>query len=644
MSRRSLNPSGTVDFPARMKRPSSESAASSTQQFPLVAKVQRPADVRALADDQLQPLADDVRAFLIESIMKVGGHLGAGLGVVELTVALFAELDFERGDKLVWDVGHQCYPHKILTGRAARFDSMRRYRGLSGFPDPKESPYDTVKTGHGGTSISTAAGYALAWRHAGEAGRRTAVAVIGDGSMQEGNAYEALNHAGTYQNLDLVVVLNDNDMAISPSVGALKASLQQRRSGTTGNPSRGLFEELGFEYIGPIDGHDIAATRAAFREAQARHRPVLLHVLTRKGKGYRDDVPERTCYHAHPSPPDPAPMEYPEQGGPSFTAAFADAAIAMAERDDRVILITAAMLEGTGLVKFQERFPDRCIDVGMAEQHAVALAAGLALAGRRPICAIYSTFLQRAYDQVFQEVALQNAKVLFVMDRAGVVGADGPTHNGMFDIGYLRCLPNFALMAPRDTGELAQMMEVADQWDGPSAIRIPRGAGRRPESQVTHKSFGIGEAERISDGDDGAILAYGPAVYTALEVRRRVQQQSGRTLAVINARFAKPLDERAIHEALGRQPIVFTIEDNTLACGFGSAVAELALTKLRDQVDASRLYPVGLPDRFVEHAERGQQLADVGLDVEGVTRLVLAKLAGHRSHATPRSLRQHSAA
>ena len=420
-------------------------------QYPLLAGVRSPADVKRFRGPAARALAGEIREFIIDSVTRTGGHLGAGLGVVELALALFAEFEFNHYDKLVWDVGHQCYPHKILSGRAGQFGTLRQWRGLSGFPDPRESPYDTVKSGHGGTSISTAIGFALAWRQNGEP-QRKAVAVIGDGALQEGSAYEALNHGGRYDDLNVAVVLNDNGMSISPSVGALSDSLarfrpafaasspkqQERpRSGRArengldaspavcprpdGPPRRPapsplsvLFAQLGFLYVGPIDGHNVDALRAVFRSIRRRRRPVLIHVITSKGRGYRDGVPDRTCYHASAgatTAPDRLAKEYPEQGGASFTSVFARHAAEMAERDARVVVITAAMLEGTGLVDFKKRFPRRCFDVGMAEQHAVAVAAGLALAGFRPICAIYSTFLQRAYDQIFQEIALQRARV-----------------------------------------------------------------------------------------------------------------------------------------------------------------------------------------------------------------------------------------
>jgi 1-deoxy-D-xylulose-5-phosphate synthase len=644
--------------------------------YPLLDTLATPDDLKDMDNDGLRALAAEIRAFIIDSVVRTGGHLGAGLGVVELTLSLFAEYQFNRRDKLIWDVGHQCYPHKILTGRRDRFAGLRQWQGLSGFPDPRESPYDTVKTGHGGTSISTAMGFALAWRGQPTDAGRKAVAVIGDGSLQEGNAFEALNHGGAYKDLELVVVLNDNNMSISPSVGALSAYLSRVRSSAWVNdrlrtiqgairriprigdevedvlhrwyhslqgviPQQALgviFEQLGFFYYGPIDGHDVDALRSAFRATHWMRRPVLIHVVTRKGRGYKDDVPEITCYHAASGSKVPASAsitEYPEQGGPTFTAAFADQAIAMAERDARVMVITAAMLEGTGLVKFQQRFPERCLDVGMAEQHGVGLAAGLALAGYRPICAIYSTFLQRAYDQVFQEVALQRAPVIFCLDRGGLVGSDGATHNGVFDIAYLRCLPNVVLMSPRDTGELTQMMDLALAHDGPTAIRFPRGSGARPETQLPHAPFAIGEAERVADGSDGAIVAYGPQVYTALEVRRRINAATGHTLAVINARFAKPLDERLIGAELARQPVVFTLEDHVAAGGFGAAVLELA-RRLGDDADANRIELLALPDRFIDHGQRTEQLADAGLGLDELTDRIGARIAALRPVAPVR--------
>ncbi|MBI5503513.1 MAG: 1-deoxy-D-xylulose-5-phosphate synthase [Deltaproteobacteria bacterium] len=632
--------------------------------YPLLAALEAPDLLAGMTSETLRTLGGEIRGFIIESVAHTGGHLGAGLGVVELTLALFAEFRFNTRDKLVWDVGHQCYPHKLITGRAGEFRSMRQWGGLSGFPDPGESTYDTVKTGHGGTSISTAMGFALAWRGQQADAERKAVAVIGDGSLQEGNAFEALNHGGSFKDLNLVVVLNDNNMSISPSVGAMSDYLSRVRSSTWLNerlrtiqraikripgigdniedvlqrwyhslqgiiPQHALgivFEELGFFYYGPIDGHDVDALRHAFRSTHWMRRPVLIHVVTKKGLGYKDDVPDTTCYHA--APPSKvvsaaAASEFPEQGGPSFTSAFAEQVTSMLERDPRIVVLTAAMLEGTGLTSVQQRFPERCIDVGMAEQHAVGLASGLALAGYRPICAIYSTFLQRAFDQLFQEVALQRAPVIFCLDRGGLVGNDGATHHGVFDIAYLRCLPGFTLMAPRDTGELAQMMDLAATCEGPVAIRFPRGASARPQAQLESRPFAVGEAELVAEGTDGCLLAYGPMTYVALEVRRRIEAATGRMLCVVNARFAKPLDERLIAAELERQPVIFTLEDHVVAGGFGAAVAEFAIGR---RLDAGRLEILGLPDIFIDHGERAQQFASVGLDVDAITEKVRARL------------------
>ena len=612
--------------------PAAESAATPLappceEPAPLLPQIDSPARLKRLGNHDLARLAAEMRRFLVDSVGRTGGHLGAGLGVVELTLALHAEFEFNDRDKIVWDVGHQAYPHKLLTGRQSGFETLRRWEGMSGFPDPAESPYDTVKTGHGGTSISTAMGFALSWERRNAELRRHAVAVIGDGSLQEGSAYEALNHAGSFERLPLIVVLNDNGISISPSVGALDKALAPLRSGGTADDAeqvRLFFEELGFSYFGPLDGHNIERLRLAFQTLRHWPRPAFVHVVTRKGRGYRDDVPERTGYHAvsgAAAAVDVGP-EYPEQGGPSFSKMFAEHAEEMVLRDPRVHVITAAMLEGTGLVDLHERHPDRCHDAGMAEQHAVGLAAGMALAGERPICAIYSTFLQRAYDQVFQEVALQKAKVLFCMDRGGLVGSDGATHNGVFDLAYLRCLPNFMLMAPRDGGELVQMMDLADAWDGPVGIRFPRGSGAAPDRQLPHRPFELGQAEEVADGDAGVILAYGTMTYVALEVRRRIAAETGRQIAVVNARFAKPLDEELIGAHWRQQPFVVTLEDHAIAGGFGAAVAELGASGRIGRVDASRLRILGIPDRFIDHGERIQQLASVGLDTTSVARSV----------------------
>jgi len=577
-------------------------------------------DLRHQGSVALRDCAGRVREFLLETIPVVGGHLGAGLGVVELTVALHSVFDFAERDTLVWDVGHQCYPHKVLTGRASSFDSLRRSGGLSGFPDPAESEYDTVKTGHGGTSISTAFGFAVRNARRGWNTRR-AVAVIGDGALQEGNAFEALNHAGTFERLGLIVVLNDNGMAISRSVGAMGRAFARPPLVGRRHAAADLADLFGFAYVGPVDGHDIDALRAALRRARFHRAPVLVHAITEKGRGAAGAEADRTRVHAvagrRAVVSDAA--EYPLQDGPTFTAAFGETACAIAAADERVVAVTAAMTDGTGLGEFASRFPERFFDVGMAEQHAVALAASMALAGLRPLCCIYSTFLQRAFDQLFQEVALQNAPVIFCVDRAGLVGNDGATHNGVFDIAFTRCLPNFTVLAPRDTGDLARMIaQAVTSATGPVLIRYPRGQSRRVEARVSSRGgLGLDRGEVLIDGDDGCILSIGPMAYTALEARRHAQRTMGKHLAVVDARSAKPLDFDLIAAQLRRQPVVFTVEDHVQAGGFGSAVSELAATMTTGRV--APIIPLALPDRFIDHGERAQQLRAAGLDVAGVT-------------------------
>ncbi len=587
-----------------------------------------PALLKDLQTSELEEISDRIRDFLLDVVPRVGGHLGAALGVVELTSALFGVFEFETRDTLVWDVGHQCYPHKILTGRAGRFATLRRSAGMSGFPDPKESQYDTVKTGHGGTSISTALGFALRNALHGAKARR-AVAVIGDGSLQEGNAFEALNHAGTYSDLGLIVVLNDNGMAISPSVGAVHQSFRRPRSPATVHPAAGLAALMGFEYIGPVDGHDIAALRAALRRARFRRAPVLVHVLTEKGRGAPAAERDRNRVHAVSGYNSEAcdAVEYPLQDGPTFTAVLGETACKLAADDERVVAITAAMADGTGLSDFALRYPERFHDVGMAEQHGVALAASFALSGLRPLCCIYSTFLQRAFDQLFQEVALQGAPVVFCVDRAGLVGSDGATHNGVFDIAYARCLPGFTILAPRDTGELQRMIgESVRCATGPVVIRYPRGPSRRVEAQVrSNTQSGINRAEVLADGEDGCILACGPMAYTALEARRRIQKRTGRCLSVVDARSIKPLDRETIGAQLSSQPIVFTLEDHVRAGGFGSAVLEHRAAESNGCY--APIVTLALPDIFVDHAPRAAQLGSAGLDLDSVVSQISRRLA-----------------
>lgn len=618
-----------------------------------------PEDLKLLDPAKLPLLADDIREYIKTFTQTTGGHIGSGLGVVELTVALHYLFEFKQNDHLIFDVGHQCYPHKILTNRRDEMYSIRQAGGLSGFPDPKESPFDRVKTGHGGTSLTTAVGMALGMRNAGLDGDRKVVAVIGDAGLQEGVALEALNHAGQFEDLPLIVVLNDNEHGIGPAVGALRHYFSKVRSGTIyrhakGNvkrmirvmeqrtPSVGrvahdvlgslkwgvhgllptiypgaIFESLGYFYYGPIDGHHMPTLLEALEDCKSFRRPVVLHCITTKGKGfsYKRD---RLGYHAgKPSSKitEHLPAEFSCQNGPSYSDVFVNEAMAMAEEDDKVVSITAAMLEGTGLVKFRENFPERCYDVGMAEQHAVGLAQGLALVGQKPICAIYSTFMQRAYDQLFQEIALIKTPVLFCLDRAGLVGPDGATHNGVFDIGYCRMFPNMVVMAPRDGSELRAMMRLGLDHAGPVAIRFPRCKTPAPEAELQAEPFCIGESELLREGSDGCLLAYGAMVYPALDVAETFAKRHGLQLAVVNARFAKPIDETMLKQQINNQPWVFTLEDHVRATGFGAAVLEHANTL---QLDTTKLQIFAIEDTWVDHGQRIEALTMAKLDVLSV--------------------------
>lgn len=633
----------------------------------LLDSITDPGDLKRLAPSQLPQLAKEIRDEIKEFTAFTGGHIGSGMGVVELTIALHYLFEFKEEDHLILDVGHQCYPHKMLTGRRERMRTIRQHGGLSGFPDPKESPYDRVKTGHGGTSLTTALGMAVGMKHQGVHQDRRTVAVIGDGSLGEGSAFEALNHGGTFSELPLLVILNDNEMSISPAVGSLSRYFSRVRAGrlyrNVRNSIEGamrnvereaprfgsfmrdvfnhvraglhfllpsvkpsiLFEELGYFYYGPIDGHNIPVLLEAIEKCKRMRRPVILHCITKKGMGYAEEE-DFLCYHA--GKPDKQitahlPREFEAQGGPAYTDVFVNEALAMAREDPRVVAISAAMLEGTGLTAFQEAFPDRCYDVGMAEQHAVGMAQGLALAGMKPICAIYSTFLQRSIDQLFQELSLIKTPVILAMDRAGLVGPDGATHNGVFDIAYTRMLPNFVVMAPRDGTELKAMMRLAAAVNAPSAIRFPRTATARPDAERPARSFGVGEAELLEDGRDGCLLAYGAMVYPALDAAARVFEQTGKRLAVVNARFAKPLDERTMRREFGRQPLVITIEDHMLAGGFGAAVLEHAsMTGL----DTRKLRIFAIEDAYIDHGQRVESLADAGLDVASMVKRIVALL------------------
>ena len=607
--------------------------------FPLLEQIDTPLDLRQLPEARLPELACELREFLIQTVAKTGGHFAANLGTVELTVALHYVFDTPE-DRLVWDVGHQTYPHKILTGRRTRMETLRRKGGIAGFPKRGESPYDTFGVGHSSTSLSAALGMAIA---AGQASSdRNVLAVIGDSAMTAGMAFEALNHAG-HLKPDLLVVLNDNEMSISPNVGALSAHLTKLLSGQFFSSVREggkrmlsrvppmlevarraeehvkgmfapgtLFEELGFNYFGPVDGHDLPTLIQTLRNLRAFKGPRLLHVVTRKGKGYPPAEDEPVGYHGVGAF-DPACGLKPAKpgGGPSYTQVFGEWLCDMAERDERLIGITPAMREGSGLVEFAERFPDRYFDVAIAEQHAVTLAAGLACEGLKPVVAIYSTFLQRAYDQLIHDVALQNLPVLFAIDRAGLVGPDGPTHAGSFDYSYLRCIPNLVVMAPADEDECRQMLYTGFQLSQPAAVRYPRGKGtgmdvRREEM----RALPVGKAIVRRRGLDLALLAFGSMV----EVAEAVAQRMDATM--VNMRFVKPLDEAVVVQLAAEHRWLVTLEENVVAGGAGSAVNE-CLAARGIQIP---IYNIGLPDRFVDQGERDELLAKCGLDMEGVLR------------------------
>jgi len=601
---------------------------------PILGTIQTPADLRALPERKLPALAAELREFLIQTVSTRGGHFAAGLGAVELTIALHYVFNTPE-DRVVWDVGHQAYPHKVLTGRRERLHTIKQFAGLAPFPTRSESLYDTFGVGHSSTSISAALGMAVAAARQGS-GRR-AVAVIGDGAMSAGMAFEALNHAGSLP-IDLLVVLNDNDMSISENVGALSNYLarvissplyaQLRESGkkalrqmpamrrlarrseehVKGMVLPGtLFEEMGFNYVGPIDGHDLKALLRALRTLRTAHGPQLLHLVTHKGKGYPPAEADPITWHG-PGPFDPVSgtLRKTRAGTPSYSQIFGQWLCDIAERDPRIMAITPAMREGSGLIEFSRRFPDRYFDVAIAEQHAVTFAAGLAAEGLRPVVAIYSTFLQRAYDQLIHDVALQQLPVLFAVDRAGLVGSDGATHHGSYDLSYLRCIPNMVVMAPADENECRQMLYTATQLDGPAAVRYPRGAGPGVPIASEFCALEIGRAELRRRGDGGlALLAFGVMLAPALRLAERLDA------TVVNMRFVKPLDLAMLREIATEHAAIVTLEENAVAGGAGSACAE-ALDA--EGLTIPRLH-IGIPDRFTEHGSREECLAAAGLDL-----------------------------
>lgn len=614
--------------------------------YPLLHQVSTPADMRKFDEKQLPQLADELRAYLLEAISQSGGHFGAGLGCVELTVALHFCFDTPY-DRLVWDVGHQAYPHKILTGRAETIGTIKKTGGLAPFPKRSESEFDTFGVGHSSTSVSAGLGMALAAALQHE--KRKVVAIIGDGATTAGMVFEALNHGGTL-NPNMLVILNDNQMSISPNVGSMTKMLGRLMSGPTminiresGKkmmhrdsrvwrfmsrweehvkgmivPST-LFEELGFNYIGPIDGHDVPLLVRTLRTINTVEGPNLLHVITTKGKGYEPAEKDPVKYHAV-SPFDLTAGILPSvpavKPSPSYTDVFSSWICDMASADDSLLAITPAMREGSGLVEFEKRFANRYFDVSIAEQHAVTLAGGMACEGAHPVVAIYSTFLQRAYDQLIHDVAMQNLPVLFAIDRAGLVGSDGPTHAGSFDLSFLRCIPNMLIMAPSNENECRQMLYTGFVHQGPAAVRYPRGRGPGVQVESGMTALPVGKAEMVAEGQTVAILAFGATLAAA----RIVATELGATL--VNMRFVKPLDKDLILDLAASHSLLVTVEENAIAGGAGSAVNEVVLAA---GIPVA-MQNIGLPDRFIEHGSRDDCLAMAGLDVNGIRTQVKMRL------------------
>ena len=632
---------------------------NSTANYPLLSGIDSPADLRQLPERALPDVARELRRYLVESVSRSGGHFAAGLGALELTIALHFLYDTPH-DRIVWDVGHQSYPHKILTGRRDQMHSVRKWGGISPFPKRSESPYDTFGVGHAGTSIGAAAGMAIGAQRTGS--DRKVVAVIGDGGLTCGMAFEALNHAGG-AGADMLVVFNDNEMSISPNVGALTnrfAQLLSSRLYTTVREGGmkvfskmppmqefarraeehvkglivpgALFEEFGFNYIGPVDGHNLNALLPTLKNLRRLGGPQLLHVVTRKGQGYAPAESDPVKYHGIGSPFDPAvgivPGPAPAPARPTYSQVFGQWLCDMAERDERLVAITPAMREGSKMERFEQLYPERYFDVAIAEQHSVTFAAGLACEGLKPVVAIYSTFLQRAYDQVVHDVVLQDLAVMLAIDRAGVVGGDGPTHAGAYDVTYLRCLPNIVVMTPADEKETRQMLYTGFLHEGPCAVRYPRGTGPGVPVETGMQALPIGKAEERRRGARIAFLSFGPLLHHVMEVAQRLDA------TVFNMRFVKPLDEDAVLSLAGEHELLVTVEENAIG-GAGGAVSEC----LAANAVVSRLLQIGLPDRFIQHGGRDDMLADAGLDAAGIARSVDEYLARHDGTSN----RQHSA-
>ncbi|MEK0435882.1 MAG: hypothetical protein RL369_1931 [Pseudomonadota bacterium] len=609
----------------------------------LLQNINDPADLRKLSRADLHKLANELRTYLLESVSQTGGHLSSNLGTVELTIALHYVFNTPH-DRIVWDVGHQTYPHKILTGRRDRMPTLRQLGGLSGFPRRDESPYDTFGTAHSSTSISAALGMALAARTKGE--HRHSVAVIGDGAMSAGMAFEAMNNAGIYEDIKMLVVLNDNDMSISPPVGALNRYLARLMSGKFYAAAKNvgksvlppsmrefakrfeehakgmltpatMFEEFGFNYIGPIDGHDLEALVPTLQNLKNLEGPQFLHVVTKKGQGYKLAEADPVLYHG-PGKFNPAegikPSSAPAKK--TYTQVFGDWLCDMAAADEKLVGITPAMREGSGMVAFEQQFPDRYYDVGIAEQHAVTFAAGLACENLKPVLAIYSTFLQRGYDQLIHDVALQNLDVTFALDRAGLVGADGATHAGNYDIAYLRCIPNMVVMTPSDENECRKMLSTAYRYPGPAAVRYPRGSGPGAVIEADLDTLDIGKGLLRRQGREVALLTFGTMVAPALKAADELNA------TVVDMRFVKPLDVELVTQLASTHALIVTIEEGSVMGGAGSAVSE-ALSA------AGFVKPVlqlGLPDQFIDHGDAQQLLAQCGLDAAGIVKSVRQRL------------------
>lgn len=619
----------------------------------ILPRITAPADLHQLSEAQLEQLTHEIRDELVKVMSLRPAHFASNLGVVELCLALHLTFDFAR-DRLIWDTGHQIYPHKLVTGRYSRFHTMRTKGGLMGYPNPEESPFDLFMTGHAAASISCGLGLKVGDDLLGEADRHTVV-VIGDGSLPSGIAYEALNNAG-YLEKNLLVILNDNKMSICPRTGAVARMLDRARltelyrdtkdalqtvlahipvvgemahsaishlkdgmkAALTGGM---LFKELGFRYFGPIDGHNLAELRRMLKELKHQKGPLLLHCLTNKGHGVPQASQDPVKFHTPPVlekvDENRNVLSLKKGGSKAYTDAVSSTIHRLMEEDSRVVVITAAMCQGNKLEPIRDAFPDRFFDVGICEAHAVGFAAGLAKAGVRPIVDIYSTFLQRSFDHLFQEVALQNLPVVFTLDRAGVVGADGPTHHGVFDTVYTRLFPNFTVMAPGDEADVQPMLRFALRHDGPISLRYPKTNLERVERECA--PIALGQAEVFDWGPDGALIAYGAQFPTCVQVAEALRREKGIDLTVINARFCKPLDQETILRAVRELPFVVTVEEGTLEGGFGSAVLEAANSA---RLPTEHLHRLGIPDRFIQHAERHEQLAEMGLDYQGIKKTV----------------------